>query len=108
MNWQSYLFFLCVGVVGLSACQRTNELSFSEEKMVAVMADMQLAEASMQRLTKKIKDTLSLRYYDEIYEIHDIDEAALKQNHAEMDRNPKLAKRIYDAVKEEIRKQENE
>lgn len=75
--------------------------------MIEVMADMQLAEASMQRLTKKIKDTLSLRYYDEIYEIYGIDEEAFLHNIKVMENNPKLAKRVYDAVMEKISKEEN-
>ena len=71
------------------------------------MADMHMAEASMQRMTSKMKDTLALRYYSEIYEIHEINQELYLENLKILEQNPKLAKTVFDSVLEKIGEEEN-
>ncbi len=71
------------------------------------MADMHMAEASMQRMTSKMKDTLAIRYYNEIYEIHEINQDLYLENLKILEQNPKLAKTVFDSVLEKIGEEEN-
>ncbi len=104
--------FFGIAILGLllsfSACLEEPTLSLPEEKMVEVMTDMFLAEAAMQRLTKKVKDTLSETYYQQIYTIHEITEAEYLKDLKVLEEHPKLAKSIYDQVLTKVTKLENE
>ena len=94
----SFVALILGGMLLLGACRESPTLSLPEDQLIEVMTDMFLAEAAMQRLTKQIKDTISITYYDQIYEIHEVTREEYLANLRVLERNPKLAKQIYDKV----------
>ncbi len=96
--------FVCLGFY---ACEQKLELTIPQDQLILIMADMNMAEASMQRMTSKMKDTLAVRYYNEIYEIHEINQELYLENLKVLEKKPKLAKKIFDSVLEKIGEEEN-
>ncbi|MEZ5058701.1 MAG: DUF4296 domain-containing protein [Saprospiraceae bacterium] len=97
------IFFLII----LSACnkQEAVELPFPREKVVAILADVHVSEAALQPLFGEVKDSISKIYYQQIYEIHDIDSEQLKALMTTLKDHPKEMEAIYEEVIDEISRQ---
>ncbi|NJL75171.1 MAG: DUF4296 domain-containing protein [Saprospiraceae bacterium] len=75
MVWYKFLgWWSGVGLILLMACTNSNQnrLPIKGEKLIEVLTDAYLAEAAMQTLTERIKDSLGQIYYQQLFEIHQI------------------------------------
>jgi hypothetical protein len=104
LKYSSYFLLL---VFILASCQKEEkvELPFPEKKVVAILADIHISEAALQPLFGNLKDSTAQIYYQQIYEIHDIDEEELNGLLQTLKEHPKEMERIYELVIEEISRQ---
>ena len=104
MNINKHFFWAIAILLSLYACVNEVELTCPEEKMVAVLKDIQLAEASVQGVIKVQKDSILKRCYQQIFELHDISADLVEENMLIIEKNASISERIYEKVLEELTK----
>ncbi|MBN4062285.1 DUF4296 domain-containing protein [Bacteroidales bacterium AH-315-I05] len=82
----------------------------SEEKMVAVLTDIQLVEAAKARnlIPGTDKITTTLEYYGEILQKHEISQQQFEDSYSVYKDHPEMLGKIYDKVLEELSKKQAE
>lgn len=90
MRW---IFF--IAVISLFSCRKEAKIPIPEEKMAKVLKDMLFAEAAMNRVSRSMEDSVQKQYYQQIYQIHDIDSTQLANTFKMMQDDPKLAESLY-------------
>jgi len=63
--------------------------------MAHILKDMLFAEAVMNRVGRSVEDSLQKVYYQQIYQIHDIDSTQLANSFKIMQENPELSEKLY-------------
>jgi hypothetical protein len=99
--------YLLVISLALAGCQKEEkvQLPYPDKEVVAILADIHIAEAALQPLFGEVKDSTAQVYYEQIYAIHDINEDQLRELLQILKDHPKEMERIYDLVLEEISRQ---
>ena len=77
-------------------------LQVPEERLVGVLADLHIAEAALQALRGKTKNSMATVYYDQIYTLHDVDSAEVHQSLEQLREDPQRMKALYDRVMERV------
>ena len=97
---RKYYFLL---LLTFFACQKKpTDLPLPEEKLIRVLMDMHLAEGAFHNLSTSSKDTLAFQYYDQIYQIHEVDKADVDSCIALLNRRPEQFFDIYEKVKNNL------
>ena len=103
------LLYSCVLLFSLSACSGSEpELKIPEDKLVKILVDVHLAEASFQSLSGAEKDSIAEVYYEQIAEMHGIERSNLDSTIIQLRKDAIRMTSIYDKVLEELAKQEAE
>ncbi len=97
MNYKK-LIFLFLGLTGFFSCTNQTPLLVEEEKMVDVIRDIHIAEAAMQNLIDITKDSMGEIYYQQVFEIHQVNKADFDSSMIILRRNPERLGLIYDQV----------
>jgi len=84
------------------------KLSISEEKMVNLLADAHLVEATLQSNSATLKDSLTKLYYEQLFEIHEVSEADFRSNLKVIEQDAQMMADIYAKVMDELSKREAE
>lgn len=90
----------------LSCQKKKTVLPISEEMLVPILKDIQIAESIIQQQNYIIKDSLTERYYDVIYRTYEIKPADLDSTLSILRRDPAMMDKIYTKVLEELSKEE--
>jgi len=94
-------------LLGVLSCQKKRTvLPISEETLVPILKDIQIAESIIQQQNYIIKDSLTERYYGVIYRTYDIDPSDLDSTLAILRKDPAMMDKIYTKVLEELSKEE--
>lgn len=101
------LFFFLI-LLFFGACQPESQLSISNEKMIAVLVDVHVAEAAMQNLSNNQKDSIAQVYYGQIYQIHGLTKEQFAADIDYVTHHPKLMENLYSKVLENLGKREAE
>jgi len=96
------LSFCLLLLLTLLACEETNELTISEEKLVLMMSDMLLAESAINRLNRSDADSLEKLYYQQIYTIHAVDSTQFADNLKIMGADSEMSLRVYKKIEERM------
>ena len=91
-----------LGVLCFLGCKEEIKPSLSEEKMVDVLTDLHLAEASMLTLNKKLKDSVYLVYYGQIFEIHQVKDSVFFKDLELLRKDPERVEKVYAKVVDNI------
>ena len=105
-NSKPYIHFL-LPLLLLTSClsKQTESLPISQEKLVAVLLDVHVAESALALQQGGVKkDSLANLFYDQVSEIHQVDREVLDTCLAILQRNPELTKEIYEKVVETLEK----
>lgn len=90
---------LFLAVILLGGCkEEQKQLTLPEEKLISLLYDIQVAEAALKGIHSMDKDSVSVIYYQEIYDRHEVSEAVLKENLNILKDNPKLTNKIFKEV----------
>ena len=94
------LFFILSFYFFFSCNTRKEVFPIEENKLIEVLADIHLAEAAFQNLSTSAKDTLAYQYYDQIYQIHEVNKDLVDSCIAILKRDPERFYNTYDKVQE--------
>ena len=81
-------------------------LPVPKDKLVGVLVDVHLAEASIQDLIGQEKDSVADLYYEKIFELHGINRIDFDSTMAILRNDPWRSKVIYEEVLEELSEKE--
>lgn len=103
---RKYLLFVLF-LTGLTACEnKPSELRISEEVLIPILADLHIAEAAMQHLRGELKDSMAGVYYEQLYEIHNVNKKDFDHTMAILREDPIRLEQIYDKVIDHIAESE--
>jgi len=91
---------LLSSILLLSCNKKVEVLPIEENKLIAILADIHLAEAAFQNLNTSAKDTLAYQYYEQVYQIHEIEKENVDSCIAILNRNPEQFYNLYAKVQE--------
>jgi len=97
-------------LLGLSTCQSKrdlNNLPIPKEKLVKVIADAYIVEASIQNYTQDIKDSLSDYHYQQLYEIHNITKEDYEQSLEIVKNYPEVLDSLYQNISDYLNELED-
>lgn len=96
---------LCWMMVGVLACQKAApEPTIDRTKLIGVLIDVHLAEAAIANVFGSARDSLAVVYYDQIYEIHQIDSTIFQEQVSILRKNPVYMRTLYEDVLNEVNK----
>lgn len=96
------LIFLLIGILGFISCSDQTPLLLEEDKMINVIRDIHIAEAAMQNLIDITKDSVGEIYYQQVFEIHQVNKADFDSSMIILRKDPERLGLIYDRVLEEL------
>ncbi len=100
-------FLLVNLLLFLFACGPSRaELSIPKEKLVKVLADVHIAEGTIQNLRAEQKDSVANIYYEQIFTIHEVSKGDFYQSMEAMRQDPQTMEEVYALVLEELSKME--
>lgn len=109
----SFLLWIIGIMIFFAACKKTStpaatflQPDLAEDKMIAVLLDIHLAEAAVQTEKNTKKDSLLHLYYQDIYRIHNITQEDFERNLEAWFDNPEIADKLYEKVVESLNKSE--
>lgn len=96
-----YSFFIIIFL--LMSCQPQQEdYKISPSKMVEVLAEVHLSEVALQSVSVSLKDSMAAIYYEQIFEIHDINQEDFDHDIDIIRSQPKTLKLYYTKVLEKL------
>ncbi len=99
------IFFTLVCFIFACGKPKT-ELSMPEEKFIKILADAHLIESAIQNNNAKFRDSMTVVYYNQLYEIHGTSEEEFRLNIKALESDPKMLSEIYAKVMDELSKME--
>jgi len=87
-----------LGIICFLGCKEDLKPTLSDDKMVDVLTDLHLAEAAMLTLNKRIKDSVYLVYYKQVFEIHDVKDSVFFKDLELIRKDPVWIAKIYEEV----------
>ncbi len=87
------------------SCEEETSCTLSEDQLVFVLADIQVAEAAAQSLLGTMKDSVLEVYCDQIFSIHGVERAHFELCFDELQQDPQRLSLIYEKVIEELKRQ---
>lgn len=79
-----------------------------EEDLIKFLYDIQVAEAALQTVHSSVKDSVVAIYYDQIFEIHGVNQEILLENIKMLKTHPEESHKIYKKVLEYHREVEKQ
>lgn len=92
------ILLLVLSLFVCSNCNNNQSIPLSEEKMVEIIRDLHIAEAAMQNLVGITKDSLGQIYYQQIFDLHEVNEVDFDTSIQRLRRDPTRLNQIYDKV----------
>jgi len=89
-----FLFFL----ISVTSCKEEIELQLSDDKMIHILADLHLAESAILSLNRRLKDSVSQAYYQQIFEIHEVKDSVFYKDLEILRQEPTRVKDMYEKV----------
>ena len=90
-----------IGLVSAFGCsQKSKRLPVPESELPALLADLHLAEAIIQNSTAATRDSIADLYYQQIFQLHNLDEADFDSTMAILREDPARLEPVYTKVLE--------
>lgn len=106
-------FFICMCLLLLAACADKSkafkpERLLTEQEMIAVMTDVQILEADMNRRKADGRriDGMAESYYNQLFEHYGITDSIFRQNLKYYTERPETLERIMDSVTQRLLKEQ--
>lgn len=96
---------LLVSLLFLYSCQQKPLCDLPDDQLVRALADIQVAEVAAQNLAGAVKDSVLQVYYDQIFQIHNIESETFRACFEELQQNPDRMALLFEKVLEELNRQ---
>lgn len=104
-----YYLALLFLLTQLLSCESSQEdYKIEPQKMVAVISDIHIAEVALQSVSVTLKDSLADVYYNQVFEIHGVNEEDFNHDINLIRSSSKALKSYYTKVLENLTQQEKE
>jgi hypothetical protein len=90
--------FACLGM----GCMEEPKPSLPQEKIVAILTDIHMAEAAGHRLFGEVKDSMLTIYYQQVYDLHGVQESEFLEDLDLLYQHPNQLEGIYEQVLERM------
>ena len=90
-------------IIVFARCNKQEQLPILEDKLVAVLADVHVAEVVVEPESQVIKDSLTYLYYLQIFERNGVKKIEFDSSMSVLSRNPDMMERVYKQVVEKIK-----
>lgn len=97
--------FLAFGFLLIISCGEKPYCTLSDDQLIPVLTDIQVAEAAAQTLTGTLKDSILEVYYNQVFAIHGVEREEFELCFMELESDPKRLSLIYERVIEELNRQ---
>lgn len=102
MKLKLFILLLLTSNIFLSCKQEEIKLQISDEEMVKILTDLHISEAAILSLNQKLKDSITVIYYQQIFEIHGVTDSVFYSDLEILRKNSKRLEEIYQKVIVEI------
>ncbi|MFK8008154.1 MAG: DUF4296 domain-containing protein [Saprospiraceae bacterium] len=96
------ILIFCGSLTLLSCQEEAIKPQISDEKMVKILTDLHISEAAILSLNQKIKDSISIVYYQQIFEIHGVTDSVFYKDLETLRGDAKKLEEIYIKVLDNI------
>jgi hypothetical protein len=97
------LILIFFGSICFLSCQEEEiKLQIPDEEMVKILTDLHISEAAILSLNQKIKDSISVIYYQQIFEIHGVTDSIFYHDLKVLRTDSKKLEETYIKVLENI------
>lgn len=100
-----FLLFCSFGLLGFPSCGEKSSCSLTQDQMMEILMDVQIAETAAQSLASPVKDSVQEVYYRQIFEIHGVGEEAFKICFEELQADPERMSAVYEKIVDEMKLQ---
>ena len=97
---RSFFLSLFSAILFFSCSKKEEVLPIPESDLIKILADIHIAEAAFQKLNTSAKDTLAYQYYDQVYQIHQVEKENVDSCLAILKRDPERFYNTYAKVQE--------
>ena len=97
-NFFLWAFSLILLSITMGACEEKKVFSYMENdlKMIDVLIDVHTVDAALREYKDtKVKDSLRRTYFDQIYQIHQVDEKWIRNQRARLELDPVRMDSVY-------------
>jgi hypothetical protein len=99
----SILILIFCGSICFLSCQDEEiKPQIPDEEMVKILTDLHISEAAILSLNQKIKDSISVIYYQQVFEIHGVVDSIFYKDLEVLRSDSKRLEEIYIKVLENI------
>ena len=102
MKLKFFILLLLTSSIFLSCKQEEIKLQISDEEMVKILTDLHIAEAAILSLNQKLKDSITVIYYQQIFEIHGVTDSVFYSDLEILRKDSKRLEEMYQKVIVEI------
>jgi Domain of unknown function (DUF4296) len=102
LNMNKY-YYLLFTTVFLYQCTKKEKLPITEATMSEVLTDIHIAEGAVDNETTEMKDSITMLYYNQIFERNGIKQWQFDSAMSMMSKNPVLMERIFKSVIDKIK-----
>ncbi len=102
MKLKLCILLLLTSSVFLSCKQEEIKLQISEDEMVKILTDLHISEAAILSLNQKKKDSISVIYYQQVFEIHGVTDSVFYSDLEILRNDAKKLEEIYQRVIVEV------
>lgn len=95
-----FIVFVCVGII-LVSCKKQEAYKLPEDKMIAIMTDLHIAEAAAS-VAPGVKDSILSVYESQIFRNHNIDKNVFKESLKQYHKEPAVIERMYKKIIERL------
>ena len=102
MKLKLFILLLLTSNIFLSCKQEEIKLQISDDEMVKILTDLHISEAAILSLNQKLKDSSTVIYYQQIFEIHGVTDSVFYSDLEILRKNSKRLEEIYQKVIVEV------
>jgi len=102
MKFKISILLLCFVFCFLSCQEEEIKPQIPDEEMIKILTDLHISEAAILSLNQKIKDSISVVYYQQIFEIHGVTDSVFYKDLEVLRSDAKRLEGIYLKVLEKI------
>ncbi len=94
------LLLICSVLLLFSCSKEEAQFTMPEADLIKLLYDIQVAESAIQTVHSGSKDSVIAIFYDQIYEIHGVNQEILQENIQMLKSHPEVSHKIYKKVLE--------
>ena len=96
------ILIFCGSICFLSCQQEEIKPQIPDEELIKILTDLHISEAAILSLNQKIKDSISVVYYQQIFEIHGVTDSVFYSDLEILRKDSKKLEKIYLKVLDNI------